>query len=172
MSRARGVAAFVLGAALLRAWWTSLDALVPGGDYGVGSINLPTPITLAFSGMFDRFPKLRVFFAETDFGWLPYVKEQIDNNYRRLEPTQKFGLKRLPSEYVSDHCHFGYMTDTFGIDQRKYVGAERILWSSDYPHISADWPYSWRTIQASFSGISKDESELILHGNAERLFNF
>jgi predicted TIM-barrel fold metal-dependent hydrolase len=129
-------------------------------------------IEMAFSGMFDRFPKLRVFWAETDFGWLPYVKEQIDNNYRRLEPTQKFGLKRMPSEYVADHCYFGYMTDTFGLDHREYIGADRILWSSDYPHISADWPYSWRTIQASFSGIPTEEREMILHGNAERLFGF
>ena len=129
-------------------------------------------IEMAFSGMFDRFPKLNVFFAETDFGWLPYVKEQIDNNYKRLDPSLKFGLKMLPSEYVAQHCHFGYMTDTFGLDHRSYVGAERILWSSDYPHISADWPYSWRTIQAAFSGVPTAERDLILHGNAERLFGF
>jgi len=55
VTRARGVGAFVLGAAFLRAWWTALDAIVPGGDYGFGSINLPTPITLAFSGMFVAF---------------------------------------------------------------------------------------------------------------------
>jgi predicted TIM-barrel fold metal-dependent hydrolase len=55
---------------------------------------------------------------------------------------------------------------------REYVGAERILWSSDYPHISADYPYSWRTIQSSTSGIVPAERDLILHGNAERLYGF
>ena len=64
------------------------------------------------------------------------------------------------------------MTDTFGLRSRHYVGAERILWSSDYPHISADWPYSWRTIQSSMSGIVPAERDLILHGNAERLYGF
>ena len=33
------------------------------------------------------------------------------------------------------------------------IGVERMLWSSDYPHISADWPYSWRTIERSMSGV-------------------
>jgi predicted TIM-barrel fold metal-dependent hydrolase len=64
------------------------------------------------------------------------------------------------------------MTDTFGLRNRDYVGAERILWSTDYPHISADYPYSWRTIQASLSGVSPEERELILHKNAERLYKF
>ena len=97
-------------------------------------------IELIFAGVFDRFPELDVVFAEVDFGWVPYVKEQIDNNYQRLDPVSRFGLQRLPSEYIERHFHFGYMTDTFGLRSREYVGAERILWSSDYPHISADWP--------------------------------
>ncbi|HUP76210.1 MAG TPA: amidohydrolase family protein [Acidimicrobiales bacterium] len=129
-------------------------------------------IELVFSGLFDRYPTLNVFFAEVDFGWLPYVKEQIDNNYQRLDPLSQFGLQMLPSEYIEKHFHFGFMTDTFGIQHRDYVGAERILWSNDYPHISADWPNSWRTIQAAFSGVPTAERQLILAGNAQRLFGF
>src|SRR5581483_498252 len=47
-------------------------------------------IEMVFSGMFDRNPNLNVFFAEVDFGWVPYVKEQIDNNFNRLNAVQKF----------------------------------------------------------------------------------
>ena len=61
-----------------------------------------------------------MFFAEVDCGWVPYVKEQIDNNYQRLDPVSQFGLEMLPSEYIERHFHFGYMTDTFGIDNRDY----------------------------------------------------
>ena len=111
-------------------------------------------------------------FAETDFGWVPYVKEQIDNNYLRLDPVSRFGLQMLPSEYIGRHFHFGYMTDTFGLRNLEYVGAERVLWSNDYPHISADWPHSWRVIQASMSGMSPEDKQLILAGNAQRLYGF
>ena len=129
-------------------------------------------IELIFSGVFDRFPELEFVFAEVDCGWVPYVKEQIDNNFHRLDPVSRFGLQRPPSEYIERHFHFGFMTDTFGIRNRHDVGVERILWSSDYPHISADWPNSWRTIQAAFSGVPADERELILAGNARRLYGF
>lgn len=129
-------------------------------------------IELVFAGVFDRIPALDVVFAETDFGWVPYVKEQIDNNYQRLEPTSHFGLRALPSEYVARHFHFGYMTDTFGLRVRHDVGVERILWSSDYPHISADWPLSWRVIQSSMSGVPTAERHAILAANAQRLYGF
>ena len=79
-------------------------------------------IEMVFAGVFDRFPELNVFFAETDFGWVPYVKEQIDNNYLRLDPVSRFGLQQLPSEYISRHFHFGYMTDTFGLRQPRVHG--------------------------------------------------
>ena len=129
-------------------------------------------IEMIFSGVFNRFPDLDVVFAEVDCGWVPYVKEQIDNNYRRLDPVSRFGLHGLPSEYIDRHFHFAYITDTFGLRVRADIGAERILWSSDYPHISADWPHSWRTIQASLSGVSPADARLILAGNAERLYGF
>jgi predicted TIM-barrel fold metal-dependent hydrolase len=103
---------------------------------------------------------------------VPYFKEQIDNNYRRLDPVSRFGLQQLPSEYVEQHVHFTYMTDTFGIHVRHEIGVERILWSSDYPHISADWPNSWKTIQASMSGVPSAERHLMLAGNAVRLYHF
>lgn len=129
-------------------------------------------IEFIFNGVFDRFPKLKVAFAEVDFGWVPYVKEQIDNNYQRLEKVNKFGLKRLPSEYIDEHFYFGYMTDSFGLDNLNYMNVDRVLWSTDYPHISADYPYSWRTIQASTAGVPAEIKAKILHGNAEKLYGF
>jgi predicted TIM-barrel fold metal-dependent hydrolase len=129
-------------------------------------------LDLVFGGVFDRFPELQFFFAEVDCGWVPYVKEQIDNNYGRLNPVSDFSLRERPGAYIEQHFQFGYMTDTFGIRNRHDIGVDRILWSSDYPHISADWPHSWKTIQASFSGVPVAERDLILGGNAAKLFHF
>ena len=126
---------------------------------------------MIFAGMFDRFPTLPVAFAEVDFGWVPYFKEQIDNNYQRLRPVSDFTITDLPSEYVERNVHFTYMTDTFGLHHLDYVGAERVMWCSDYPHISADYPNSWRTIQASTRSLSTQNRHLVLAGNAQRLYH-
>jgi len=129
-------------------------------------------VQLIFAGVFDRFPALDVVVAEVDCGWVPYFKEQIDNNYRRLAPVSDFRITAPPSEYVERHVHFTYLTDEFGIAQRGNIGVERILWSSDYPHISSDWPESWKTINATFAGVPETERDLILSGNARRLYGF
>ena len=56
-------------------------------------------IEMIFDGVFDRFPELDVVFAEVDFGWVPYVKEQIDNNYSRLNPVSD--LRNCPATISS-----------------------------------------------------------------------
>ena len=129
-------------------------------------------VQLIFAGVFDRFPALNVVVAEVDCGWVPYFKEQIDNNYQRLSATSDFTIKELPSVYVERNVHFTFLTDPFGIRSRYDVGVDNMLWSSDYPHISADWPYSWRTIQAEMSGVPHEEREKMLAGNAARLYGF
>jgi predicted TIM-barrel fold metal-dependent hydrolase len=129
-------------------------------------------VEMTFAGVFDRFPELAVVIAEVDCGWVPYFKEQIDNNYQRLAPTSDFVIRELPSVYVERNVHFTFITDTFGVRNRYDVGVDNMLWSSDYPHISADWPYSWRSIQAAMSGVPHVEREKVLAGNAMRLYGF
>ena len=129
-------------------------------------------VELVFAGVFDRFPALRMVAAEVDCGWLPYVKEQIDDNYRRLAPGAGYSLARKPSEYIEEHFHFGFMTDRVGIRLRHDIGVERMLWSSDYPHVSSDWPESGRAIEAAFAAVPDDERHAILAGNAQRLYGF
>jgi predicted TIM-barrel fold metal-dependent hydrolase len=129
-------------------------------------------VQLIFAGVFDRFPDLRLVIAEVDCGWVPYFKEQIDNNYRRLAPTSDFTIAEQPSSYVERNVAFTFITDPFGIRNRHETGVENMLWSSDYPHISADWPYSWRSVQAAFSGVPSAERDMILAGNAARLYGF
>jgi predicted TIM-barrel fold metal-dependent hydrolase len=129
-------------------------------------------VQMIFSGMFDRFPDLQLVCAEVDCGWVPYFKEQVDNNFHRLYTPGATAVRGLPSEYVERNVSFTYVTDGFGIDNRHLIGVDRILWSSDYPHVSADWPTSWKTIQATFSGVPTPERHAIVAGNAARLYRF
>jgi uncharacterized protein len=129
-------------------------------------------VQLIFAGIFDRFPSLQVVFAEVDSGWVPYFKEQIDGNFLRLRPTSDFTIRALPSRYVDRHVSTTFINDAFGVRMRHDIGVDRMLWSSDYPHISADWPYSWRSIQTVMSGVPHDEREKMLAGNAVALYGF
>lgn len=131
-------------------------------------------IEFIFSGVLDRFPDIKIFLAEVDCGWLPYFADLADDNYLRnsrasLKDVQ---LSRMPSEYMHDYFPAAFVTDPYAIENRHRVGVDRMLWSNDYPHITSDWPYSWKTINATFSNVAPDERQAILAGNAQRLFRF
>jgi predicted TIM-barrel fold metal-dependent hydrolase len=127
-----------------------------------------------FSGVLDRFPTLDVFLAEIDCGWLPYYAQQCDDNYRRHAKSELRDVKlaRMPSEYMKERFPASFITDPYAVENRHAVGVERMLWSSDFPHITSDWPYSWKTVNAMFTGVPDAERHAILAGNAQRLFGF
>lgn len=134
------------------------------------------PMQLAFAGVFDRFPNLQFFWAETNVGWLPYALEQIDENYERyrilnqetmgIEP-----LKRRPSEYLCDNNLWSFMNDRYGVQHRDPRTIDRIMWSSDFPHSATDWPNSRETIDEIMDGVPDDERYRMLAGNAIRFFH-
>ena len=62
--------------------------------------------------------------------------------------------------------------DNYAVENRHRIGVERMLWSNDYPHITSDWPMSWKTINASFADVPPHERHAILSGNAQRIFGF
>jgi uncharacterized protein len=127
-------------------------------------------IDLIFSGVLDRFPELQVVFVEVDCGWVPYFKEQIDDGFERYR--HRLDLRMRPSLYLERNVNFTFVTDTYGIDNRHRIGVERMLWSSDYPHGNSNYPNAWPPVHASMSGVPEAERELMLVGNAQRLYGF
>jgi predicted TIM-barrel fold metal-dependent hydrolase len=125
-----------------------------------------------WSGVFDRVPGLKIVVAEVDCGWVPYFKEQVDDRYHRLGPAAQVELSASPSELIERHFWFTYVTDHYGVRNRHAVGVDRMMWSSDYPHVGADWPNSYRTIAADFATVPAEERHRLLAGNALELYRF
>jgi predicted TIM-barrel fold metal-dependent hydrolase len=127
-----------------------------------------------FGGVLDRFPRLRVPFIEVDCGWIPYFEHQADDNFNRHRKAslRDSKLTRMPSEYMQEFFPAAFITDPFAVENRQRIGVHRMLWSSDYPHITTDWPYSWKTINATFHDVPAEERHAILAGNAQALFKF
>jgi predicted TIM-barrel fold metal-dependent hydrolase len=132
----------------------------------------PVMVQFLNSGVFERVPSLAVVLAEVDGGWVPYVKEQMDNRFRRRATGPKARFAMLPSEVIAEHFYYSYITDHYAISNRGRIGVDRLMWSSDYPHSGSDWPDSWRTIDADFANVPAAERDLILAGNALRIYRF
>jgi predicted TIM-barrel fold metal-dependent hydrolase len=133
-------------------------------------------IQLALAGTFDRFPRLRIYYAETQAGWLPFALFQVDDNYarERFKMERNMGipqLPRMPSEYLRAHTLWGFMNDPYGVKVRHEIGIDRIMWGNDFAHAQGDWPESQEVIDEMMEGVPADERYRLLAGNAVEFFH-
>jgi predicted TIM-barrel fold metal-dependent hydrolase len=141
-----------------------------GGNSGLNAVQL------LLSGVFDRFPKLRIYWAETQMGWLPYYYDQLDDVYNRSKHWMQryFDLQPLtkaPSAYFREHFYWGFIYDRVGVRLRYEIGVDKVMWGNDFPHSAGDWPNSKRVIDDIFSGVPADEKQKMLVDNAVTFFH-
>jgi predicted TIM-barrel fold metal-dependent hydrolase len=89
---------------------------------------------LVFSGILERHPGLQVVFAEGGISWIPSALDHADRIHHRFDRWLEPRLPRPPSEYWWRQCRATFMEDPRGVEQLAHIGADRVLWSSDYPH--------------------------------------
>ncbi len=128
--------------------------------------------SLVIEGVFERFPKLKVVLIEAGFGWLPSLAYRLDRNWKRLRAETPH-LKRAPSEYIRDHVYVttqpmeetekpSHLIDTMG-----WIGMDRILFATDYPHWDFDDPR-----HALPAGLTPAQRRMVLSENARKLYGF
>ena len=140
---------------------------------GNGSV---AAVQWVLSGLFDRFPKLKIFFAENQIGWIPFFLQAADVRYDRhyhwAERLLGFKpLSRPPSEYIREHCLWGFQFDRVGVELRHKINVDHLIWGSDFPHQESDWPESLRIIDKNFAGVPEDEKHKMVCGNAVQFFH-
>ncbi len=124
------------------------------------------------NGMPVRFPKLKVIWIESGLAWVPFVMQRLDDQFL-MRPSEAPHLKRLPSEYMRDHCW--YTTQPMEGNNLKalectfdMIKAEtQLLYASDWPHFDFDLPQEITDLPF----LSEQAKRNILGLNAARIFN-
>jgi predicted TIM-barrel fold metal-dependent hydrolase len=125
---------------------------------------------LIFSGVLDRFPELQVVSAENNCGWLPYYLQRMDRTFERGRYAAGFKIQLKPSEYFRRQMHCTYIDDYVGVANRHFVGVDRMMWSSDYPHQASSWPHSQDVVARDFKDASPEDRFKITRGNVAKLY--
>jgi uncharacterized protein len=137
-----------------------------------------TPLTTAeafgmliMGGVFERFPRLKVVFVEPGLTWVAWWLDIVDDMVKRqgyIYPA----IRELPSFYFHRNVHLTFIDESLGLHRvRDILGVENIMWSTDFPHPVTSWPHSRKIVEDQFAGLPADERELILSGNATRVWN-
>jgi predicted TIM-barrel fold metal-dependent hydrolase len=124
---------------------------------------------MVFGGVFDRYPKLQVVFAEGGLSWVaPWLQdaEMLHDSHATLFDP----IDHRPSYYWHQNCYATFQTDDLGLSRLDILGADRVMWGADYPHSEGTFGYSSKVIRAIYDTVGKENAKLILGGNAQKIF--
>ena len=121
-------------------------------------------------GVFVRFPRLKVVFVEPGLGWVSWWLYIVDDLTAR-QGYEFPAITELPSHYFHQNVYLTFIDEPDAMyHARERLGVENIMWSSDYPHPVSSWPNSRSMVDGMFAGVPAHERELVVSGNAARVW--
>lgn len=120
-----------------------------------------------FSGTLQRFATVKIAYAESQVGWMPFQIERMDSVFREGRGGVG-GSGPLPSEIVRGRVYGCIFDDLVGLRQRHDVGVDQILFETDYPHSDGTFPHSRKVAHGLFAAARMDDEECykVMRGNA------
>lgn len=152
----------------------------PDAPVGTGStLNfqyaLHSLVDLAISGTFERFPSLKVAYAEGNVAWMPFVLERLDHQWqkRMANPLRRINIPEAPSFYIRRQVFGCILDDSVGVGTREFgLGIDRITFESNYPRRNSNFPH---TLDAGAKicvdrGLDEPDARKLLRSNAIAAF--
>src|SRR6266481_712671 len=150
-----------------------LSALKPALAEALDAVTRPVSsvfvISLySFSRVLLRHPRLQVVLAESALSWGMLYMEWADHQFEH-DGLAREGYELKPSEMFHRQCYLTSWFDTVA-PFADYVGAEHILWSTNFPLATSTWPRTQETITRCFRDVSAETREKVLWKNAASLY--
>lgn len=123
-------------------------------------------------GVCQRFPDLKVVFLETNGGWVVPWLERMDHHFHMYGFDVPW-LDKDPSEYFRRQCWISFDADETTIPftaTSKYVGADRIVWATDYPHPDSKIPGITKELSDTIAPLPEASQQLIAGANCQALY--
>ena len=127
-------------------------------------------VSVLLSGACEKYPGFNFVLGECGIGWLPYVLERTDNEYK--DRLFHIGLPEAPSYYWKRQGYSTFQQEFVSLDQVERIGVNNIMWGSDYPHQDGVFPDSRKAIQEGLGHLPEDVLRKIVCENAARVYKF
>jgi predicted TIM-barrel fold metal-dependent hydrolase len=138
-----------------------------------------------FSGMFTRFPGLKIALSEGEIGWMPYFLERAEQVLDKQRFWVQRGVKFMEHATTDvdldtidirglfrDHVYGCFIDDAHGIASIDEIGEDNIMCETDYPHSDSTWPDCIGVVKKRIGHLPPEVQYKLLRGNAERLYRF
>jgi predicted TIM-barrel fold metal-dependent hydrolase len=139
-----------------------------GPTWAFGQETAVHALRLMGSGLFDAYPRLNVILGHMGEG-LPYSMWRVDNHNKWMRAQNQYPAKRKIAEYFRENFYIttsGNFRTQALIDAMLEIGADRILFSADWPFENIDHAAAW----FDAATISENDRLKIGRDNARALF--
>jgi predicted TIM-barrel fold metal-dependent hydrolase len=126
-------------------------------------------LSVIWSGVCDRHPKVRIAFLESGGGWIAGWLDRMDRHFDD-KGFNDSGLSMRPSELFQRNCWISFepVERSLGV-LADYIGPHKILWATDYPHPDGFFPGAPKMI-ADRPELSEATRRAILAGGAKGFY--
>jgi predicted TIM-barrel fold metal-dependent hydrolase len=126
---------------------------------------------IIFSGVLERYPRLKVVSVENEIGWIPFWISQCDKAFERHRSAVPLTIDKKPSEYFQRQVYATFFNDYVGGHLLSWWGIDNCMWSNDYPHQNSTWPHSRDVIARDLGHLQTAKREKLVRTNVARLYN-
>ncbi len=125
-----------------------------------------------FGGILDRFPTLKLICSEFEISWVPsfmFRLDQMQGSFKARMPWLP-KLKMAASDYIRTRVWQGMIDDPLGQEAIRHIGADQVLWGSDFPHVRSIGLETQERVAKLYDGLPRPDQEKLVGGNVARVF--
>jgi uncharacterized protein len=126
---------------------------------------------LMFSGICERFPRIRFCLGEFGVGWIPYMLERMDEVWETRNLRHDCGLSKKPSEYWRQNFKGIVISEPLVGSLVDVLGVDTLMFGNDYAHGDSIWPDSRQVFAETFGALPQETQERIAWKNAAKLYS-
>jgi uncharacterized protein len=124
---------------------------------------------LIYSGLLDRYPKLKFVSVESGVGWIPFILESLDHQFKSL--VSQSNLEHKPSDYFRRNFYACFWFEQRDLSHLlEQVGIDNCMFETDFPHVVCLHPDPMSQVEQGLAGLDPEAREKVMSGNAARVY--
>ncbi|MGO9059841.1 MAG: amidohydrolase family protein [Candidatus Binataceae bacterium] len=160
-------------------WFTSMPwaTQTPDQKLALGSAmlfvnNAGVLANLIFSGVMERFPKLKFASVESGVGWIPFLLEALDYQLEEEVPEAGEILSMTPSEYFRRQIYACFWFERKGLGAAlDALGPDNLMFESDFPHPTCLYPEPVGYVSGALAKLNPDVRRKVMSTNAAKVYS-
>jgi predicted TIM-barrel fold metal-dependent hydrolase len=121
-----------------------------------------------FGGILDRHPGLQIGWFEGGINWVASAMQDAEHAHASFWHMNNLKIEHAPDHYWRRHMCASFIVDPLGLEMIDRLGADRIMWSADYPHNESSFGYSRSSLNQVARTVGADRAPAVVGGNIAR----